>query len=243
MQAMILAAGMGNRLGKYMQNNTKCMLPLNGRRLVERALDAISGASIHKCVIVAGYKKENVVSFLGDRYKDVDIEYVFNDVWNINSFAEYSLQIIGKYQKDYKIACKQIMEERARFKAELEKTGFFDVYPSQANYFLCRIKNGTSARSLAENFLKEQNILIKDLTGKKGIPSGSFVRLAVRDRNDNDVFAACLAHYMRDTPLSISRYTRVNYFHYYRNRRISGAGYGGFCKLLFQKVKSWNADT
>jgi histidinol-phosphate/aromatic aminotransferase/cobyric acid decarboxylase-like protein len=119
-------------------------------------------------------------------------------IWNINSFAEYFLQIIGKYQKDYKIACKKIMDERARFKAELEKTGFFDVYPSQANYFLCCIKNSTSARSLAENFLKERNIFIKDLTGKKGIPSGSFVRLAVRDRNDNDAFIACLKRYMRD---------------------------------------------
>ncbi|MDR2398334.1 MAG: NTP transferase domain-containing protein [Spirochaetaceae bacterium] len=38
MQALILAAGRGTRLGKDTQNNTKCMLPLNGKTLIERAL-------------------------------------------------------------------------------------------------------------------------------------------------------------------------------------------------------------
>ncbi|MDR0629420.1 MAG: NTP transferase domain-containing protein [Treponema sp.] len=53
MQALILAAGMGNRLGKYTRNNTKCMLSLNGKTLIERALDAVSGAGIRRCFIVA----------------------------------------------------------------------------------------------------------------------------------------------------------------------------------------------
>jgi histidinol-phosphate/aromatic aminotransferase/cobyric acid decarboxylase-like protein/choline kinase len=119
-------------------------------------------------------------------------------IWNINAFAEYFLQIIGKYQKDYKAACEKIMTERVRFKAELEKTGLFDVYPSQANYFLCRLKNGMSARNFAETLLKEQNIFIKDLTGKKGIPSASFIRLAVRDRKGNEAFITCMAKFAGD---------------------------------------------
>ena len=31
MQALILAAGMGKRLGKYTNNATKCMVPVNGK--------------------------------------------------------------------------------------------------------------------------------------------------------------------------------------------------------------------
>ena len=38
MQAIILAAGMGRRLGRYTQDNTKCMLPVNGVRLIDRVL-------------------------------------------------------------------------------------------------------------------------------------------------------------------------------------------------------------
>ena len=33
----MLAAGMGKRLGKYTQNATKCMVPVNGKTLIENA--------------------------------------------------------------------------------------------------------------------------------------------------------------------------------------------------------------
>ncbi|MDR1288420.1 MAG: aminotransferase class I/II-fold pyridoxal phosphate-dependent enzyme [Treponema sp.] len=105
-------------------------------------------------------------------------------IWNINSFAEYFLQIMGKYTGDYRAACRLIAEERDRFGAELEKTGLFTVYPSRANYFLCKCRNCT-ARELAV-YLLARNIFIKDLSGKKGIDGPSWIRLAVRNRADND---------------------------------------------------------
>ena len=40
MQAIILAAGMGRRLGKFTRDYTKCMLPVNGVRLIDRMLDS-----------------------------------------------------------------------------------------------------------------------------------------------------------------------------------------------------------
>jgi histidinol-phosphate/aromatic aminotransferase/cobyric acid decarboxylase-like protein/choline kinase len=108
-------------------------------------------------------------------------------IWNINSFAEYFLQIIGKYAKDYKAACRSIAEERRRFKAKLEKTGLFRVYTSQANYFLCELQNGLSAEDMSRCLLEMHEIFIKDLSGKKGFPRGSWIRLAVRNRQDNDL--------------------------------------------------------
>jgi histidinol-phosphate/aromatic aminotransferase/cobyric acid decarboxylase-like protein/choline kinase len=110
-------------------------------------------------------------------------------IWNINSFGEYFLQIIGKYQKDYAASCRQIAGERNRFGPLLEGCGIFEkVYPSQANYFLCRLNDGLSARGLGESLLSRFGIFIKDLTGKKGIPGEGWVRIAVRDRSDNDIF-------------------------------------------------------
>ncbi len=38
MQALILAAGLGRRLGEFTAENTKCMLPVNGIRLIDRML-------------------------------------------------------------------------------------------------------------------------------------------------------------------------------------------------------------
>ncbi|MDR1470605.1 MAG: aminotransferase class I/II-fold pyridoxal phosphate-dependent enzyme [Spirochaetaceae bacterium] len=134
-------------------------------------------------------------------------------IWNINAFAEYFLQIIGKYQKDYQAACKKIKAERARFGNALRETGLFDVYPSEANYFLCKLKNGMTARRFAETVLAEQEIFIKDLTGKKGIPGDAFIRLAVRDENDNNTFIACVSNLAqggyRTPPPVIKRQNRL----------------------------------
>jgi histidinol-phosphate/aromatic aminotransferase/cobyric acid decarboxylase-like protein/choline kinase len=107
-------------------------------------------------------------------------------IWNINSFGEYFLQIIGKYLKDYRRTCQLVWAERSRFREELEKTGLLTVYPSQANYFLCQCKKGITAGALTQYLLETHNIFIKDLTGKKGIPDNTWIRLAVRNNTDNN---------------------------------------------------------
>lgn len=54
MQALILAAGMGKRLGKYTRNNTKCMLKVDGRTLIKRAIEALLDAGVSKLILVVG---------------------------------------------------------------------------------------------------------------------------------------------------------------------------------------------
>ena len=56
MQAIILAAGMGKRLGEYTKNNTKCMVPVNGVPLIDRVLQQLSGLNLSRVVIVVGYE-------------------------------------------------------------------------------------------------------------------------------------------------------------------------------------------
>ena len=112
-------------------------------------------------------------------------------IWNINSFGEYFLQIIGKYHKEYIVSCKKIASERTRFKKSLEETGLLKVYPSQANYFMCKLQ-GTPAPELTERLLDKHEIFIKDLTGKTGIPDESFIRIAIRDMKDNNKFTSNL---------------------------------------------------
>lgn len=107
-------------------------------------------------------------------------------VWNINSFGEFFLQIVDKYKSDYRAACDSLAAERRRFSALLIGTGAVEVFPSQANYLLCRLKPPMAARALARALLQDNEILIKDLSGKRGFPEGQFVRLAVRGPNDND---------------------------------------------------------
>ena len=55
MQAMILAAGMGKRLGKYTRSCTKCMVRVGNVRLIDRMVAALKQAGIHKLIMVVGY--------------------------------------------------------------------------------------------------------------------------------------------------------------------------------------------
>lgn len=114
-------------------------------------------------------------------------------IWNINSFAEYYMQIFGKYESDYLRSCDLFRQERDRFFHELSAIDFIRVIPSQANYFLCEITSRFSSSELTRLLLARFNILIKDCSSKKGFSDGrQFVRIAVRDRNDNSTLVKAL---------------------------------------------------
>lgn len=113
-------------------------------------------------------------------------------IWNINSFAEFYMQIFGKYQKDYDRACQKFIAERKRFIARLTDIPFFRVIPSQANYFLCQVTEKYTSEELTRRLLMDFNILIKDCDNKDGLKNKNYVRIAVRDQKDNDTLVEAL---------------------------------------------------
>ena len=115
-------------------------------------------------------------------------------VWNINSFAEYFLQIINIYKKDYIEGCKKIKEERDRFYKELIKIKDLYIYPSEANYFMCKLLSG-NANELAEYLLDNNKILIKVLNGKNGFDDGEYIRIAIKSTIDNDYLVKSIKEY------------------------------------------------
>lgn len=106
-------------------------------------------------------------------------------IWNINSFAEFFMQIFTKYEKDYKKACARFIEVRSVFLKELESIPFLHVMPTQANFVLCEVFEPYTANDLAVKLLKDHNILISACSAKKGIEPNKYVRLAVRSTDDN----------------------------------------------------------
>jgi histidinol-phosphate/aromatic aminotransferase/cobyric acid decarboxylase-like protein len=110
-------------------------------------------------------------------------------IWNINSFGEFFLQILGKYEKAYAHAMDAFREERTRFVQHLNQISWLRVLPSEANYMLCELKERFTSRELAVRLLKEYNILIKDCAFKCG---GNYIRLAIRDTKDNNKLVTAL---------------------------------------------------
>ncbi len=107
-------------------------------------------------------------------------------IWNINSFAEFYMQIFNKYEFFYKSACASFVSERNRFAEQLSSIPYLRVIPSQANYFLCQVTEHYTSRQLTEKLLNDYNILIKDCDNKTGLEGKNFIRLAIRDKEDND---------------------------------------------------------
>lgn len=115
-------------------------------------------------------------------------------IWNINSFGEFYMQICGKYEKEYAVALETFRQERVRFEKGLKEIPGLKLYPSQANYLMARLENGMGAGELTERLVNRHSILIKDLSGKTG---GAYVRLAIRNREDNDRLLGALREEMK----------------------------------------------
>lgn len=105
-------------------------------------------------------------------------------IWNINSFGEFYMQIYGKYENDYRKACRKFCEVREKFYEDLKQIDFLRVIPSQANYFLCEVTNKYTSAELCE-LLIEKDIVISNCGKKKHMDGRNLVRIAVRDEADN----------------------------------------------------------
>lgn len=113
-------------------------------------------------------------------------------IWNINSFAEFFMQILDKYKHDYAVACEEFCSERTRFMRELEQIEWIHVLPSQANYFLVRVLEKYSSSELTSILLSKFNILVKDCDHKAGLEGKNFIRIAIRDTKDNNMLLRAL---------------------------------------------------
>lgn len=98
MQAIILAAGMGRRLKDLTQNNTKCMVKVNGVTLIERMLHQLEAHDLSRIVIVVGYEGQKLIDYISTLGIKTPIEYVENPIYdktnNIYSLALAKQQLL-----------------------------------------------------------------------------------------------------------------------------------------------------
>ena len=64
MQAIILAAGMGKRLREYTKDCTKCMVSVGNKKLIDRTIEALKQANIHRLIMVIGYEADKLEKYL-----------------------------------------------------------------------------------------------------------------------------------------------------------------------------------
>jgi UDP-N-acetylglucosamine diphosphorylase / glucose-1-phosphate thymidylyltransferase / UDP-N-acetylgalactosamine diphosphorylase / glucosamine-1-phosphate N-acetyltransferase / galactosamine-1-phosphate N-acetyltransferase len=76
MKALLLAGGRGKRLDDLSAERNKCMIRVKGRPAIEYNLDCAASAGVDEIVIVVGYRAEDIINYLGNRYHDIAIRYV-----------------------------------------------------------------------------------------------------------------------------------------------------------------------
>ena len=79
-QAIILAAGEGQRLRPFTVQRPKSMLTIADKPILQYVIEALAANGIRDIVLVAGYKKEQVFDYFGSGEQfGVQITYVTQD--------------------------------------------------------------------------------------------------------------------------------------------------------------------
>jgi NDP-sugar pyrophosphorylase family protein len=79
--AVLLAAGIGSRLGPLTAALPKCLVAVSGLPILERQLRALEAHGFERLLIVTGYKAEMLRAYLGERFGGVAIEYLFSPLY------------------------------------------------------------------------------------------------------------------------------------------------------------------
>jgi NDP-sugar pyrophosphorylase family protein len=79
--ALLLAAGIGSRLGPLTEALPKCLVPVSGVPIVERLVRSLDAHGFERLVIVTGYRAETIRGYLGERFDGIAIEYVLSPLF------------------------------------------------------------------------------------------------------------------------------------------------------------------
>lgn len=88
--AVVLAAGMGNRLGKLTKDRPKCLVDVNGKPMLQRLLNEIGRAGFEDVLIVTGYRSEMINRFIKEYEGRMNIRTVHNPMYDTTNNV-YSL--------------------------------------------------------------------------------------------------------------------------------------------------------
>lgn len=135
MQALILAAGKGSRLGSLTKNKPKCMLDVAGELIIDRTIDSLINNNINRIIIVIGYLGHIIKKYLTKKYPNIELVFIDESKLisekhnNIYSFLAAKDELV----KDDTL----VIESDIIFKSEIISGLLNNIIPNQAviSYF------------------------------------------------------------------------------------------------------------
>ena len=96
MKALILAGGRGSRLNEFTKDKNKSMIKLFEKPLIEHNLEHSIEAGVNEIIIVVGYKKEEIMKYIGENYHGIPVKYVFQkEQRGLVNAIECAKEVIG----------------------------------------------------------------------------------------------------------------------------------------------------
>jgi len=84
MKVLLLAAGRGTRISRYLSGNPKCTVDIGGEKLIHYTIKTLQSKGITDIALVLGYRAE----VIRDALKDFDVRYYYNPFYDVtNSIA------------------------------------------------------------------------------------------------------------------------------------------------------------
>lgn len=112
--------------------------------------------------------------------------------WNISSLAQIAGEEAVKDKKYIKQTKDCVRQEKKYLFNELIKIKEIQIYPSEANFFLCRLNNPKmNMASRLRSILLKKGILIRDCANFRGLDN-SFFRIAVKTREESSKLISAL---------------------------------------------------
>lgn len=85
MRAIILSAGRGSRLLPLTETLPKCLVPVDGRAILDHQLAALADAGVTQAVVIAGYRFDQVGAHLAAGPPPLPVDLRFNPFWAVSS--------------------------------------------------------------------------------------------------------------------------------------------------------------
>ncbi|HOW27319.1 MAG TPA: nucleotidyltransferase family protein [Elusimicrobiota bacterium] len=77
MKALVLAGGKSHRLEIRYPSKNKCMIPVDGKPVIQYSFDSASGiGAVDEIVVVVGYRAEETINYFGNEYKGKRLKYI-----------------------------------------------------------------------------------------------------------------------------------------------------------------------
>ena len=108
MKAIILAAGLGTRLGKLTKKYHKSLLSINDESIIERQIKILKSLKIDEIIIVTGHNQNILVNELS-KY---NVNFIYNQNYNITSTTESHYVIKDFLDDEIVMLCGDVIFEQ-----------------------------------------------------------------------------------------------------------------------------------